>query len=139
MNDRFKKRCLYARCARHFEGSALEHYCSTKCKSSAVYGHVVVPEKSKKSLRGSNDYSKDSFFRQKIWKDLRFRVLRKYGYCCLACGRKPPMVTLHVDHIKPRVKYPDLALEFNNLQVLCYDCNVGKGYAFEDDLRPKGN
>jgi 5-methylcytosine-specific restriction endonuclease McrA len=34
---------------------------------------------------------------------------------------------MHVDHIKPRRKYPHLALVFDNLQVLCHDCNHGKG------------
>lgn len=55
---------------------------------------------------------------------------------CLACGRKPPTVVLHVDHIKPRSKYPELELEISNLQVLCEDCNLGKLHYFDDDLRP---
>lgn len=33
---------------------------------------------------------------------------------------------MHVDHIKPRSKYPELELEFTNLQILCADCNLGK-------------
>ena len=34
---------------------------------------------------------------------------------------------LNVDHIKPRFLFPDLALRLDNLQVLCGDCNEGKG------------
>ena len=34
---------------------------------------------------------------------------------------------LEVDHIKPRSTHPELALDFDNLQVLCHDCNQGKG------------
>ncbi|MFC6439812.1 HNH endonuclease [Bowmanella sp. JS7-9] len=33
---------------------------------------------------------------------------------------------LHVDHVKPRAKFPELALDINNLQILCETCNLGK-------------
>lgn len=78
------------------------------------------------------------FYDSGEWKRLRFKVLREYGYGCMACGRKAPEVILHVDHIKPRIRYPELALDKNNLQVLCSTCNQGKGAKYEDDLRPKG-
>jgi 5-methylcytosine-specific restriction endonuclease McrA len=45
----------------------------------------------------------------------------------MLCGRRAGNgVVIHVDHIKPRSLYPELALEFSNLQVLCMDCNQGK-------------
>ncbi len=44
-------------------------------------------------------------------------------------------IPLHVDHIKPRSKYPDLALDINNLQILCESCNLGKGAWDETDFR----
>ena len=34
---------------------------------------------------------------------------------------------IHVDHIKPRSKYPKLALDQSNLQPLCETCNLKKG------------
>ena len=40
-------------------------------------------------------------------------------------------VVLHVDHIKPRSKFPELELSLDNTQVLCADCNLGKG-AWDD-------
>ena len=43
---------------------------------------------------------------------------------------------MHVDHIKPRSKYPRLELDFDNLQVLCEDCNLGKSNRYKVDLRP---
>ncbi len=42
---------------------------------------------------------------------------------------------MHVDHIKPRRKYPELALSRSNLQVLCNLCNHGKGNWDETDWR----
>ena len=42
---------------------------------------------------------------------------------------------IHVDHIKPRSKYPELELDINNLQVLCEDCNIGKSNIDETDWR----
>ena len=42
---------------------------------------------------------------------------------------------MNVDHIKPRRLYPGLALEKSNLQVLCADCNHGKGNWDQTDWR----
>ena len=75
------------------------------------------------------------FYDSPEWRNLRYRVLRKYGFKCMACGARPGVYPLHVDHIKPRSKYPDLELDENNLQVLCRDCNLGKSNHFDDDLR----
>lgn len=77
------------------------------------------------------------FYDSREWKELRYKILRKYGFKCLACGSSPPLVILHVDHIKPRINYPQLTLDPENLQVLCAACNQGKRHYFEDDLRPK--
>lgn len=49
-------------------------------------------------------------------------------------GRKDG-VQMHVDHIKPRAKFPELALVLDNLQVLCRDCNLGKRHLDETDWR----
>ncbi len=80
---------------------------------------------------------KIGFYDSREWRELRFRVLRKYAFQCMACGRSPPEVKIHVDHIKPRSKYPKLELDFDNLQLLCADCNIGKNNYSEEDLRPK--
>lgn len=45
-------------------------------------------------------------------------------------------IELHVDHIKPISRAPDLALNINNLQILCKDCNLGKGNRDKKDWRP---
>ena len=55
---------------------------------------------------------------------------------CECCGRgRNDGIILHVDHIKPRKKYPELALDPKNLQVLCNECNHGKGNWDETDWR----
>lgn len=66
----------------------------------------------------------DTFYTTRRWLMLRYEVLQENGAVCSMCGstQKP----MHVDHIRPRSKYPELALEKSNLQVLCKDCNLGK-------------
>lgn len=75
----------------------------------------------------------DSFFESREWKELRIRAIVRYGRRCMACGAIN--TELHVDHIKPRLKYPELALCFDNLQILCRDCNLGKSWKLETDFR----
>ena len=53
----------------------------------------------------------------------------------MVCGASGKQTVLHVDHIKPRSKYPELALDPNNLQVLCKDCNLGKSNLYNTDWR----
>lgn len=79
-----------------------------------------------------------AFYDSDRWRSLRWRVLEKYGFSCMACGRnhREHKVVIHVDHIKPKSTHPDLALVFENLQVLCSDCNIGKSNRSEADLRP---
>lgn len=78
----------------------------------------------------------DSFLSTYEWRKLRYKVLLKYGRKCACCGATPEDGRqVHVDHIKPRKKYPELALEFSNLQVLCGECNHGKSNWDETDHR----
>lgn len=78
------------------------------------------------------------FYESKEWRELRVRVLEKYECKCMMCGRNPKEhgIVIHVDHIKPRSKYPELSLHFDNLQLLCDDCNLGKSNKFDTDYRP---
>ncbi len=84
----------------------------------------------------TGDVNSKEFLESYEWRKLRMRVLQAYGARCQCCGRSSvDDVVIHVDHIKPRRKYPELALEFNNLQVLCHECNHGKGNWDETDWR----
>lgn len=80
----------------------------------------------------------DSFFKSLKWRQLRYLVLRNTGGLCQSCGAgAKDGVRIHVDHIKPRCTHPELSLCLDNLQVLCEDCNVGKGSWDDTDWRIK--
>jgi 5-methylcytosine-specific restriction endonuclease McrA len=59
-----------------------------------------------------------------VSKALRFQVLRRDGHACRYCGRTPPEVKLHVDHVVAvalgGADTPD------NLVTACSECNGGK-------------
>jgi hypothetical protein len=74
-----------------------------------------------------------SFYQSYEWDRLRYRTLRAFGFKCMACGARK--TELHVDHIKPVSRFPRLALDPSNLQVLCRSCNMGKSNRYCDDLR----
>lgn len=78
---------------------------------------------------------KDSFYMTWEWKAARYEALKRYGPKCMLCGVTSADARICVDHIKPRSKYPLLALDVTNLQVLCDSCNRGKSNIHEDDWR----
>jgi 5-methylcytosine-specific restriction endonuclease McrA len=72
--------------------------------------------------------STDAFLLTYEWRKVRMEALKKYGARCQCCGITPSHgAVMNVDHIKPRKLFPHLALDINNLQVLCHECNHGKG------------
>jgi 5-methylcytosine-specific restriction endonuclease McrA len=76
------------------------------------------------------------FYASFEWRALRYHVLKELGARCLLCGATPQTgAIIHVDHIKPLRKHWDLRLARNNLQVLCHECNHGKGNHDETDWR----
>ena len=80
-----------------------------------------------------------AFYASWDWKKKRMEALLLHGHRCQSCGAAPSnlrSIRLVVDHIKPIRKYWELRLELSNLQVLCDDCNMGKGHWLEADFRP---
>lgn len=70
------------------------------------------------------------------WRSVRMMALKKYGAVCQCCGANPKTgAVLNVDHIKPRKTHPHLSLDINNLQILCEECNHGKGNWDSTDWR----
>lgn len=74
-----------------------------------------------------------TFYQSSEWRKLRYQAFEKYGTICLDPHCNNPAT--HVDHVKPRSLRPDLALDINNLQVLCEDCNKIKSNKSEVDFR----
>lgn len=84
------------------------------------------------------DPNSDEFLSSYAWRQVRMQALKKYGPVCMCCGASPATgAVVNVDHIKPRRLFPQLALDIDNLQILCGDCNHGKGNWDQTDWRPE--
>lgn len=107
-----------------------------------------MQSQNKKSLKKKQKYLKkylrknnivyDPFYTSYQWVKVRMQVLVKYGPICMCCGSgrsKKEGITINVDHILPRKTHPELALSFDNLQVLCSKCNHGKANWDKTDWR----
>lgn len=100
---------------------------------------VVVPDEFKLD-RPSLDWNRENYLQEnnplksRRWKLLRRFVFNRDGEQCACCGNTSG--PLHIDHIKPRAKYPALMWEPDNLQVLCRPCNNAK-LTRETDYRKK--
>lgn len=46
-------------------------------------------------------------------------LLNEQGYICCYCGMRITRITSHIEHLKPRSNYPNLALEYTNLIASC--------------------
>ena len=46
-------------------------------------------------------------------------LLREQGYICCYCGQRISTKTSHIEHLKPRTRYPELALEYSNMLASC--------------------
>lgn len=77
-----------------------------------------------------------SFYSSWEWKKVRMQALQRDGHKCGSCGASPKDgIRIVVDHIKPLGKFWELRLSLSNLQVLCDDCNRGKGDWLHADFR----
>lgn len=65
---------------------------------------------------------------------VRFEVFKRDGFACAYCNRRPPDVTLEVDHIIPVIEGGSDDPE--NLITACWDCNRGKGATPLDERAP---
>lgn len=103
---------------------------------------TVVPPAAKKTARprtfDTSGVNSDEFLSSYEWRRLRMDVLVEHGARCQCCGQSAKDgIVIHVDHIKPRRLFPELALDRSNLQVLCEVCNHGKGNWDQTDWRPE--
>jgi len=106
--------------------------------AKVINANLPIDRVRAKALRLGNKPKKDDFYASWEWKKARYSALKTHGRKCLCCGWQPGDTLaghLVVDHIKPRSKFPELALDPDNLQVLCNDCNMGKSNDNFDDWR----
>ena len=109
-----------------------DEYCDQLIEESERYLQVPV----EMSFTVDPEIADREFYSSPAWLKLRYKTLIRYDSTCMACKRpKSQTGSLHVDHIKPRSKYPHLALDPENLQILCMECNIGKSNRFEHDHR----
>jgi 5-methylcytosine-specific restriction endonuclease McrA len=105
----------------------LDHYKNLFLKAGLEEMEAIKERQKLKKIK--------SFYHSKDWLFLRYEALKKLPKKCACCAKTEG--EMHVDHIKPRSKYPELELDFNNLQILCRDCNLGKSNLDETDWRNK--
>jgi hypothetical protein len=101
-------------------------------KTKAAKKPTTVVEK--RIAKAPSVYTGSNFYESKEWLILRYKLFKKYEARCMRCSIED--AELHADHIKPRSKYPELELEFDNLQILCRKCNKLKSNKDEIDYRP---
>lgn len=93
-----------------------------KATAQAALPPVVTP------IRPANENGPWGFYSTETWKRLRYEALVKSDGRCLCCGRSArDGAVLRVDHVEPISKAPHRKADPTNLQVLCNDCNWGKG------------
>lgn len=87
--------------------------------------------------------TRDKFYKSWEWRTVRMKALKQFGPVCMCCGSKVGDVTANgdpvricVDHIKPVYLFWQLRLDPANLQILCDECNQGKGAWDHTDWRP---
>lgn len=107
-------------------------------------GQTFPPRQPKKARKKSNPKKKkkrvhrEKRFSKNRWQEVRYEFLKTMKVRglkreCACCGNRH--CEMHVDHIKPKSKYPELMYDLNNLQLLCAECNLGKGNRDETDFR----
>lgn len=76
------------------------------------------------------------FYQSWDWKRCRYDFIKERERRCQCCGATPAVgIRIVVDHVKPIRKHWALRLDPKNLQLLCDDCNQGKGSRDETDWR----
>lgn len=106
-------------------------YICSKCKSEKikVEDKMLCPKCHKKyidELNGVKEPKQRHPFEGEKGMRFKNRFLAEFGECCERCGTTDRSV-LQVHHVKPFSKFPHLAYEYENLDVLCKRCNQELG------------
>jgi len=82
---------------------------------------------------------KNLLVRGRKWRERRRLVLERDNYECSECGSD---LDLHVHHIKPVSKFPELVNELSNLITLCEHCHYQLHFPkenFANSVKPQPN
>ncbi len=72
----------------------------------------------------AQDEESKRFYHSGAWRRVRERALQRDHYICqLRLSPDCTTVATEVHHIKPRKKYPELALDLSNLTSCCWWCH----------------
>lgn len=126
-------------CLRFFRYMVEHPIGGVKVAPAAIYNrpekvNMRVERRVLQKARKGEREKRQQFYDSWEWKAARYKVLQKHGPVCMLCGStrkdldldgKP--VRIVVDHIKPLHTHWAMRLNLDNLQVLCHDCNMGKG------------
>lgn len=86
---------------------------------------------------------KQSFHVGDKWLILKRFAMNLFGERCMSCGLSQGFSKgndeIQVDHVLPQSKYPDLAYDLDNLQILCKKCNHEKRDFTEADYRDEND
>lgn len=88
------------------------------------------------TARGPSEAKMKAFYQSWEWKRLSYQTKIDRGRRCECCGATPDSgARIVTDHIKPIRHHWALRLDPTNCQVLCNDCNMGKGSRDQTDWR----
>ncbi len=98
-------------------------------------------EEVRSSYARNHNLMRDQNFRRRfklleLHEEVRAGVYNRYKNTCAACGKQPKRKGgLHIDHIRPVSRYPELEYVDYNLQLLCAACNRHKHDYDGDDWK----
>lgn len=86
-------------------------------------------------IRKQDIEEQQRFYNSAEWRLIREQVIQERKHVCQKCGHQIKSdYDLTVDHIKPRSKFPELALDKSNLQIMCRRCNSAKGANYDESI-----
>lgn len=134
--EKIKTREKKSEAARKASDAAIEYAKEASLHADMLESIVKNYKVSRETLNLVYSEINKDFHRSPEWQQLRYDALEIHGRKCVGCGLTPnDGIKIHIDHIKPRSKHPELALDIENLQILCESCNMGKGNRYETDFR----
>jgi 5-methylcytosine-specific restriction endonuclease McrA len=63
------------------------------------------------------------FYKSKAWRTVRAQVLRRDHYSCVDCDCRASEVHHIIELTPDNIDNPDISLNMDNLESLCWDCH----------------